>query len=80
MAFEVRGGSVALEIPLPAALIAALTSVAESVLSFSQSTGFSPLTTLVRFPPTAWTPREPEQCDSPRFTTLVPLSRLVCIH
>mmetsp|Transcript_5084 Transcript_5084/g.12219 ORF Transcript_5084/g.12219 Transcript_5084/m.12219 type:complete len:651 (-) Transcript_5084:5-1957(-) len=47
MAFEVRGGSVALEIPLPAALIAALTSVAESVLSFSQSTGFSPLTTLM---------------------------------
>ena len=50
MAFELRGASLALEIPLPAALIAALTSAAESVLSVLQSTGFSPLTTLVRFP------------------------------
>jgi len=48
MAFDVRGASVALEIPVPAALIATLTSAAESLISFSQSTGFSPLTTLVR--------------------------------
>jgi hypothetical protein len=51
MVLEMKSGSVKLEIPVPAQVLEAASTMAEAFSSMQGSTGLSPLSTLVQIPP-----------------------------